>query len=115
MKLTKKQLKAVEGLCTDLNELENKPRRLYYALEEFAFAFDEEDAIPSIRDAQDSMYEYFNQGDWYKELFDSLREFKVKKWRNQTKNFPDNLETTQDEICGAEDFIKEYIRRLNED
>ena len=110
----KEQIKAIKSLCLDLDELENKPRRLYYALEEFAFAFDKENAIPSIREAQDLMYRHLNEGDHYNELFISLREFIIKEWDWQIKNSPDDLSNSEIRIHGAEEFVKEHIRRLTE-
>jgi predicted component of type VI protein secretion system len=75
MKLTKEQQYAIEGLLVMLDELEDKPRRLYRALEDLALAFNKTGAIPSIREAQDFMYEHLSQGNIYSCLFSSLREF----------------------------------------
>jgi len=113
-KLTKEQLKAVDDLVFDLDELENKPRRLYYALEKFAFAFDKDDAVPSIREAQDLMYSHIREGGYYNELFTSLRDFIIKEWEWQIKNSPDDLSNSQTRIYGAEEFVKEHIRNLTE-
>jgi hypothetical protein len=112
MNFNKKQIEAIKSLLLDLDELENKPRRLFYALEEFAFAFDKLDAIPSIREAQDLIYSHINEGEHYSELFQSLREFKIEEWEGQIRNNPDDINTTQTIIRGAEYFIKKHIERL---
>jgi len=91
-KLTKQQLKALNNLHYELDELDNKPRKLYYALEKFASAFGKDD---------------------YKKLFISLKDFtiKVKKW--QIKNSPDELNNPEIEIQRVRDFIKEHIYYLS--
>ena len=66
MKLNKKQLDAVSGLKTNLDELSNKPRRLFSSLFEFVEAFipqktqdDKEhynDVVADIMEWQDMFY-----------------------------------------------------------
>ena len=111
---TKPQLKAIEGLLLDLDELENKPRRLFYALEELAIAFDKVDAVPSIREAQDLIYSHINEGEQYEELFRSLRQFKIDEWAWQIKNSPSDTKFTELSIKGAETFIRKHVQRLTE-
>ena len=111
-KFNKTQLNAIEKLVYDIDELQNKPRRLFYALEEFAFAFQKKDAVPSIREAQDLVYSHINEGSHYAELFDTLREFKVEEWKNQIENSPDDIGKSENRIRSAEDFIKLHINRL---
>lgn len=113
-KYTKKQREAIDGLLTMLDELENKPRRLYYELENLAFVFGKDDAVPSIREAQDLMYSHINEGETYQELFTSLRKFKHSEWEWQIKNSPETVETSQERIKGAEEFIKFHIKELTE-
>ena len=113
-KYTKQQLKAIDGLLTMLDELENKPRRLYHELENLAWAFDKQEAIPSIREAQDLMYSHINEGEHYEELFRSLREFKIEQWQWQVRNSADDTSDTQKKIYGAEDFVKTHIKRLSD-
>jgi len=59
--------RAISGLLCDLDELDNKPRRLYSALKDFAFAFfssddhykeksNHSDIIMSIEEAEDRYY-----------------------------------------------------------
>lgn len=67
-KLTPKQLKAVHSVVVMLDELENKPRRLYSSLRELAEAFDVSEAIPSLKVAEDDMYRTINEGDTYSDL-----------------------------------------------
>ena len=77
MKYTKKQKDAIDSLLCYLDELEDKPRRLFWALQELAIAFDKKEAIPSLREAQEQFYKYLTEGEKYDLLFDSLREFKI--------------------------------------
>lgn len=113
-KYTKKQREAIDALLYDLDELENKPRRLFYALEQFAFAFEKDDAIPSIREAQDLMYSHINEGDQYSELFSSLREFVTEEWKWQIKYSPEDITQSEERIRGAKKFIKKHVSRLTE-
>src|SRR4030042_1968894 len=110
---TEEQIKAIDNLLLDLDELENKPRRLFYALEQLAFAFDKKDSVPSIREAQDLMYKHINEGDQYAELFRSLREYKIDEWKWQIQNDPEGgVGRLEQAICAAENFIKKHIQRL---
>ena len=113
-KYTKGQREAIKTLLLDLDELENKPRRLFHALEVLALAFDKMDAVPSIREAQDLMYKHINEGEHYNELFCSLRDFKIEEWKWQIQNSPDDHTFTERTIAGAELFIKRHIRRLTD-
>jgi hypothetical protein len=113
-KFNKKQIEAIKHLITDIDELENKPRRLFYALEEFAFAFEKDDAVPSIREAQDLMYSHINEGSHYAELFNTLREFKIEEWEHQIKNSPNDISLSEASINSAELFVKKHISRLTD-
>lgn len=113
-KYNKDQIKAIESLLCDIDELENKPRRLFYALEQLAFAFDKEHAVPSIREAQDLMYSHIYEGETYNELFRSLRQFKIEEWKWQIDKKPEDLEYSESIIKGAEMFVKKHIQLLTE-
>ncbi len=113
-KFTKEQLKAINGLLCDLDELENKPRRLYYSLEELAFAFDKKDCVPSIREAQDLMYRHINEGEHYEQLFTSLRNFIIGEWEWQINYSPDDISSSEKRIQGAEAFVKKHMKELTE-
>lgn len=113
-KLTTKQNKAIELLLLDLDELENKPRRLFYALEQLAFAFGKQDCVPSLREAQDLMYKHINEGEHYEELFRSLREFTIEEWQWQLRNSPESTEKSEYMIDGAKKFINTHVKRLTE-
>ena len=118
MKLTSKQLKVVKSLIVDIDELSNKPRRLFYALEEFAIAFDVRHAIPSLRTAQDDVYSNLNYGDEYANLFTSLRKFKESEWKWEIENSPDDKasqEKVENGICAVERFIKLHINSICQD
>ena len=109
---TTEQIEAIEILLSDLNELENKPRRLFYALENIAIAFDKKDAIPSLREAQGMTTKHIHEGDYYQQLFRSLRDFIVDEWRWQVKHSPEDLSIAQRRIEGAEEFVKFFIRGI---
>ena len=109
---TTEQIEAIEILLSDLNELENKPRRLFYALENIAIAFDKKDAIPSLREAQDMTTKHMNEGDYYQQLFRSLRDFTIEEWRWQVKHSPEDISDTESRIKGAEEFVKFFIKEL---
>ena len=113
-KLNKEQTKSLNNFLLDLDELENKPRRLFYALEQFAFAFGKNEAVPSIREAQDLVYKHINEGEQYEELFNSLRQFIIEEWEWQIKNSPDDISISEERIRGAESFVKKHINRLTE-
>ena len=113
-KFTKKQLEAIDMLILDIDELVNKPRRLYHSLEDFAFAFDKKDAVPSIREAQNLMYRHKSEGEIYSDLFDSLRVFIIEEWEWQVKYSPDSFDSSYAKIRGAEEFVKKHIKRLVE-
>jgi hypothetical protein len=112
---TKEQLKAIDSLLTDLDELSNKPRRLYHALEELAMAFDIKGSIPGIRVAQDTYYAFMSEGEQYNELFRSLREYKIEEWEHQVNSeLGESIERSENRINGAECFIKTHVQRLTE-
>ena len=110
-----KQEEAIKKLLINLDELDNKPRRLYEALENLAVAFGKIDSIPSIREAQDVMYTRINRGDQYVDLFNSLREFTIDEWRRQVED-PGlcDVSASEERISGARDFVKKHISMLNE-
>ena len=110
--LTTEQKEAIEGLLSDLNELENKPQRLFYALENIAIQFNNKDAIPSLREAQDMMTKHIHEGDYYQQLFRSLRDYTIDEWTWQVKNSPKDISDTESRIKGAEEFVKFFIREL---
>ena len=115
-KYNKKEQEAIELLLVDLNELDNKPRRLFYALEQFALSFDKKYAIPSLREAQDLVCRHINEGDTYSQLFTSLRKFIKEEWEWQIKHADtkEGINCSQDRIKGAEEFIKLHIKELTE-
>ena len=111
---TKEQKKAIKGLLLDLDELENKPRRLFYALAEIASAFNKQDCLPSLREAQDLMYSHINEGEHYNELFRSLRKYKIEEWKWQIEKSPEDISNSETRIEGAKDFINRHIKELTQ-
>lgn len=104
MKLTKKQQKALEFLVNDLDELDNKPRRLFHALEAFAIEFDVVDAIPGIREAQDRYYEYNIKGEIIKDIYSSLIDYKRSVWKRQVENEYISIDECHRDIRAAEEY-----------
>lgn len=110
---TKKQEDAINLLITDLDELENKPRRLYDALEKFAIAFDREDSVPGLRYAQDIFYSEINKGETFTNLYRVFRKYKIDIWRWQIKNDYE-IGDAQTRITGAQEFMDLFIREETE-
>ena len=85
-KLNKKQLTAVEYLVIDIDELDNKPRRLFQALRGIAEAFlenktlnDKEhkaEVIDSINQFEESYYLYLNTPEIMKSVGQASHEVK---------------------------------------
>lgn len=109
MKLTKKQEQAIKSLLSDLDELSNKPRRLFYALEEVAQAFERKETIPSIRVAQDSYYNYKTKGEIFTDLYRALHKFKIETWEWQITS-EHSVGEAELIIDSAKDFADVFIR-----
>ena len=97
MKYNKQQLEAIDGLKIFLDELDTKPRRFFDALKGFALEFNT-DALQGIKNAEDAYYHYLREGEKIAMLFDTLIEFK-----GMYPGLDDNIK-------GAEDFMKLYIK-----
>lgn len=82
-KYNKAQHKAISGLVCDLDELDNKPRRLYAALRDFALAFLEEETkhdkkyrlkiINRIDQAERTWYDQANFENEFSEILRGIR------------------------------------------
>jgi hypothetical protein len=119
-KLTKKQSKAVEYLQLDMNELMNKPRRLFSSLRKFAEVFCEsevsipelESDIPDILDSIDVFekmyYRNKNLPDMVREAVRdgerTLEELLSRKILGNFYNQGDDFQTGY--RCGVEDSVK---------
>lgn len=102
--LTKAQMKALDGLLLNLDEMDNKPRRLFHALEDLALAFDLKHAVPSIRAAQDIYYETWSKGDLLRRIPSALHSYKIKTWERQIESEWQTIEQAEDRIDGAKEF-----------
>lgn len=109
-KYTKKQLEVMDNFIADLCELENKPRRLFHSLEEVAEKFNIS-AIPSIREAQDSYYQYRDRDEIFEIIFTALSEYKRERWKDQIVNKSD-VERSYDDIRAVEEFIQLLIKNI---
>ena len=123
MKYTKKQLDAINKLIVFLDELDNKPRRLFSALIEFAEVF-KPSAIPSIKDAEMGHYYYVNKGDELANMIYLLRNYRIEQWEKEEEEYENAKPVNQEDadeisealykkyhnrIIGAEDFVKKYM------
>jgi len=112
VKLTKQQKTAVEYLKYDMDELDNKPRRLFESLRKFANAFleDEEhrnDVLDSIDEWEDHYYRFLNIPDMMKDIADASKNTKRElgsrketKWMSDENrsNYCDGLDEGCDEM-----------------
>lgn len=139
-KYNKKQHDAISGLVCDLDELDNKPRRLYQALREFALAFlEKEDSrdkkyrariINRIDQAEKTWYDSMNFEGEFSNILRGIRkkqndlkssmsfvdfEEREKRWAKDSKKA-----ITDDEILskwrdyerGVDDMAKEATRMV---
>ena len=109
-KYTKEQIKAIDNLIVVLDELENKPRRLFFALEEVAGEFGREESVPSIRDAQNSYYGYLTQAEALVECLEVFSKYKIKQWGGCA----DDIGRAENNISVVREFIAMYIQRLTD-
>lgn len=112
MKPTQKE--AIDTLLTYLDELENKPRRLFHALEEVALAFELDNCVPSIREAQDRYYGYYNKGDYLRDIYYTLTKHKINVWKQQV-NGDISMDDANNAIYSAEKFADSLSKNLLED
>jgi hypothetical protein len=75
MKFNKKQIRAIENLIYDLDELDNKPRRLYGALRDLAKVTIEDkeqliEILSSLDEAERYQYFFMNLPDIAEDIFE---------------------------------------------
>lgn len=112
MKLNKKQLYAISCLKSDIDELSNKPRRLFSALRLFAEAFivqDDEDAkshfreiIADIDEWEEDYYRHINHYDILEDCGKASRNTRKKLMRDIKVN-----RAIEDEV--RRDFYKQGV------
>lgn len=114
MKLNKKQEDAINCLKTDIDELSNKPRRLFSALANFAEAFLENktpeqkehlnSVISDIQEWQDDYYKNFKQVEVLESIGKTARKVKKELLKLNGVN--------SDYRCGVEDACKNMAKEL---
>ena len=103
----KKRLEIIDKLIVFLDELDNKPRRFFEALKEFAEEFNKY-AVPNIEELETAYYQYLREGEKIAMLFDTLREYQAREERQ----VPDQSEIR---TKGAQEFMKLYIKNYLDD
>jgi hypothetical protein len=105
-KFTKEQLDAIHSIKVNIDELSNKPRRLFYALEQFAYAFWQDTKeeqkqlgfiVSKIREAQEYYYHDINT------------EMLLEECGNQARKT--RLELNEKIICEEFNYIKDKKER----
>ena len=76
----KKQLEIIDRLIVFLDELDNKPRRFFDALRDFAKEFNEY-AVPNIEDLDTAYCQYLREGEKIAMLFNTLIEYQAREER----------------------------------
>ncbi len=117
-KFTKAQLKAVSAVENDLDELSNKPYRLFHSLEKMAIAFLSEDeehlkqVLADLLEAQDSYYKFKNIPSMLVDSADICRDVK----KELKAGVPDDW--TEDEVYrygqGVDEAVKRIALKFNE-
>lgn len=113
-KITKKQREAINYLTLDIDELMNKPRRLFSSLRKFAEAFrekgeDTNDILDSIDEFERGYYLFLNVPDIAEQLARNARKtLRELTSRNKFDNtyFAENDERAYAYWQGVEDAIK---------
>ena len=125
MKLNKKQINAVEYLEMDLDELDNKPRRLFSSLRKFAEAFLEQktdedkkhkkSVLSSIDQFEEYYYLFINIPEIVQEVAQASMDTK-RELMEKDSYFDDDKEAVNHYVEGIDDcknlMAKKIINRL---
>ena len=118
MKITKKQIQALRGLILDMDELRNKPRRLFGSLAEFAVQFCNKDVIKNILEDIDEWQDFYYKSYRVNELLDKAMEIaknvKKQKCSHKELEFLDTDEERRAFERGVVVASREILRGLNE-
>ena len=107
VKQLKKQKEAISGLVCMLDELSNKPRRLFSALEEFAEAFLVDDCQLKLKD---SIIDDIDQweDDYYKNIGNGFTLEMIARHSRDVKKELKSREHTASHYMRNEDYIDGY-------
>lgn len=117
-KYTKKQLEAVDSLVTMIDELDNKPRRLYSSLREVASAFIEnKDHRDEVRDSLDEAEELYYRNrrvpEYASDIFRSRdKVLRTMRSRENKRDIPDERSAMYDIKEALDMMTKEVVGNL---
>lgn len=117
--MNKKQQKAIKDLKNDLDELDNKPRRLFQSLRNFALAFKknnerDNEIIDSINEFEEHYYNFIRHPELLKELLQLSLE--TKRELTGEKNFREFCSYRKNGEKDFEDYsdgVKQAIKELS--
>jgi|GEM_PF-5580410 len=123
-KFNKKEIEAIEGLICMLDELDNKPRRLYEALIKFAFVFyKDRDNLPTIvRNLERAKDEWYINHQLSQLCYDiphtckqQIDESIEKYYKSSIKHSEEYDKAFEDGVnTGAKSLAKELLEKLIE-
>jgi hypothetical protein len=103
-KYTKKQQEAIKSLCLNIDELDNKPRRLFKALREFTEAFQEDhsdertiEVLDSIDEIEHMYYHHIHIPEMTRGILEKKRKVEkefisVKRWKDKRDEYNQGFE-----------------------
>ncbi len=114
-KLNKKQLAAVESLSLNLDELTNKPRRLFGALSKFAEAFCGDkgflhEVLDSIDDFEKGYYFHLNRPDLVRDAVHNGEE--TQKELLSRKAMSEKYNQEEQHLCGYRYGVEDAVKLL---
>lgn len=123
MKLSKKQKEAISNLVGDLDELSDKPRRLFSSLINFADSFLEKntleekerykEVVADLKEFQDFYYKNINSCLLLELNGKMARETRKELIKNMEKNFNNKEKKTQENVISAyEDGVREATKLM---
>lgn len=117
-KFTKKQREAVEYLALDMDELSNKPRRLFSSFRRFIEAFIEGDRQPEIIADMNQWEEYYyasiNDCSVLQELGNACRRTKRDMREDYIKYHKDDMENFNSYMYTVDETVKSVAKKLAE-
>ena len=118
MKLNKQQIKALEGLIYNMDELSNKPRRLFSSLAEFAAQFCDKEILQNILadidEWEDYYYKRFTVNQLLNEAMRIAKDVKKQKCSHKDIGYYEDDAQRRAFKNGMEVSSKEILRKLNE-
>ena len=117
-KLTKKQEKALEYLIMDLDELSNKPRRLFSSFGKFVKAFIEKDEQPrilaDINEWEDFYYTSIISSSVLEEIGRACRSTKREMREEYAKYHKDDMDGLNSHMYTVSEATKSIAKKLTD-